>query len=394
MTDVALRLSDVVAAARWRSGLHDFGDEDFETPLRALLASLNDEARLNALGRSLQFERIVDLLVNRLRLQQFVRLHPAVLEERIHAPILVAGLPRTGTTLLQRMLSIEPALLGTRWYEMRFPVPAPDWDFRPENDARIDKAHAEVAALIASNPDLLSIHPLDAVAADEDLLLLENTFFSAIPGSQAWVPSYNRLFESTDTTAAYRYHRKMLQALQWQRRRCGEAVDGRPWVLKSPAHMHEIDAFFAVYPDARVVMSHRDPMACMPSISSFYFGVWKVYSDAADAATCGEYCTAFYARSLRRAQARQAAHPRAFLDLEYRQLVAEPAAFMAALFDFIGLPLRPEVLAAMLAWRDANQRGNRAEHRYRPADFGLGEPAIRALFADYYARRDFARDVR
>lgn len=389
MTAFPLQLSRLIDAARQRSGLNDFGDDDFETPLQRLLASLNDEAGLNALGRSLQFERISDLLVNRLRIQDLATRHPEILEEEVTAPILVAGLPRTGTTMLQRILATEPALLSTRWYELRFPVPALDWDFRPEHDERIEKARAEVAALIASNPDLLSIHPLDAVAADEDLLLLENTFLSAIPGSQVWVPSYNRFFESTDTTAAYRYHKKILQLIQWQRRRGGEPIDGRPWLLKSPAHMHDIAAFFAVYPDARVVMSHRDPLACMPSISSFYFEVWKVYSDAVSPVVCGKYCTEFYARSLRRAQAQQAGNPQAFFDLQYRRLVAEPDAVMAELFEFLSIPLLPQTLAAMHRWQAMNRRSERATHHYRLEDFGLSEAGIRAEFADYYARGDF-----
>lgn len=392
MENSLLRLSDVIEAAQLRSGLHDFGEEDFETPLQMLMTSLNEEAGLNELGRSLQFERIVDLLVNRLRLQHFMTRHPEIVEEEVKAPILIAGLPRTGTTMLQRILSSEPALLGTRWYEMRFPVPAFDWDFAPANDERIGKAKAEVAALIANNPDLLSMHPLDAMAADEDLLLLENTFLSAIPGSQAWVPSYNRFFESADTTAAYRYHKKMLQFIQWLRRRSGEVVDGKPWVLKSPAHMHDIAAFFTVYPDARVVVSHRDPIACMPSISSLYFGVWKVYSDNADPKVCGKYCTEFYARSLSRTRARQLVNPQVFFEFDYRQLIAEPDAVIARLFDFIDIPLPPETLAAMGEWRDINRRSGRAAHRYQLGDFGLSEPGIRMQFADYYARYDFSRE--
>jgi hypothetical protein len=389
MKKARLRLSDVMEEARLRSGLHDFGDEDFETPLRVLLASLSEEAALNELGRSLQFERITDLLVNRLRLQHFITRHPEIVDEEVRAPVLIAGLPRTGTTMLQRILSREPALLGTRWYEMRFPVPAFDWDFVPAHDERINKAKAEVAALIANNPDLLSMHPLDAMAADEDLLLLENTFFSVMPGSQACIPSYNRFFESADTTAAYRYHRKMLQFIQWQRRRSGESVDGRPWLLKSPAHMHEISAFFAVYPDSKVVMSHRDPMACMPSISSLYFGVWKIYSDVADPKVCGEYCTEFYARALRRTQERQDKDPSVFFDIDYQQLVGEPDAVIPRLFEFLGIPLLPESRDAMQEWRKENRRSGRAMHRYRIEEFGLSEAGIRQQFTDYYARRIF-----
>lgn len=389
MGDTGLTLPALVAAARQRSGLSDFGDEDFETPLRVLLRSLNDEAGLNELGRSLQFERITELLVNRLRLQQFIARHPEIVDEEVRAPIVVAGLPRTGTTMLQRILAQEPALLSTRWYEVRFPVPALDWDFAPAHDERITRARAEVAALIANNPELLSIHPLDAMQADEDLMLLENTFLGAIPASQAHVPTYNLFFESADMTAAYRYHKKLLQFMQWQRRQGGEIIDGKPWLLKSPAHMHDIAAIFTVYPDARFVMSHRDPLACVPSISSLHYGIWKIYSDGADAHACGVYCQDFYAVSLRRAYAAQQKFPRQFFDLEYRQLVNQPDTVLAALFDFIGMPLLPETLAAMQQWRRENRRTIRAPHQYRLEEFGLSESGVRAAFGDYYARHDF-----
>jgi hypothetical protein len=389
MSEIELTLPLLIAAAQQRSGLGDFGAEDFETPLQVLLQSLNEEAHLNELGRSLQFERITELLVNRLRLQQFMTRHPEIADEEVRAPIIIAGLPRTGTTMLQRILAEEPALLGTRWYEMRFPVPAFDWDFNPAHDVRKARARAEVAALIASNPELLSMHPLDAMAADEDLMLLENTFFSVMPGSQARVPSYNRFFESADTTHAYRYHKKLLQFSQWQRRRSGDAVDGKPWVLKSPAHMQEIAAIFAVYPDAIFVLSHRDPLACIPSISSLYFAVWKVYSNAADPRACGAYCRDFYALALRRAQAAQQQLPRQFLDIEYRQLIDAPDSAIARLFDFIGIPLLPETAAAMAEWRRQNRRTIRTAHQYRLEEFGLSEPGIRAAFAEYYMRHEF-----
>jgi sulfotransferase family protein len=389
MSEIELSLSALIAAAQRRCGLNDFGSEDFETPLQVLLTSLNEEANLNMLGRFLQFERLTELLVNRLRLQQFIARHPEILEEQVRAPLVIAGLPRTGTTMLQRIISVEPNLLSTRWYEMRFPVPALDWDFAPERDERIGKAQAEVAALIAANPDLLSMHPLDAMAADEDLLLMENTFLSVMAGSQAHVPSYNYFFETTDTTPVYRYHKKLLQFMQWQRRRGGDAVDNKRWVLKSPAHMHEIAALFAVYPDVKIVLSHRDPLACIPSISSLYFAVWKVYSDNVDPRACGRYCKNFYALALRRTREAQQKHPQQFLDLDYRQLIKEPDAAIARLFDFIGIPLLPQTAAALQQWRQQNRRSQRAAHQYDLAEFGLDEAGVRAAFADYYPRHNF-----
>jgi hypothetical protein len=386
--NIDLTVAALVAEAERRSGLHDFGSEDFSTPLQALLNSLNAEANLNALGRSLQPERLIELLINRLRLEHFVKCHPEILNEPIEAPIVIVGLPRSGTTMLQRILSVDTRLLSTRWYEMRFPAPAFDWNFDPANDARIGKAKAEVQALIAANPDLLSMHPLDAIAADEDLMLLENTFYSVMPGSQAYVPSYNVFFEHSDTTAAYRYHKKLLQFLQWQRRHNDEAIEKRRWVLKSPAHMHEIAALFSVYPDALILQSHRDPMACMPSISSLYFAVWKIYSDHADPQHCGAYTTEFYARALRRTAAAKKNRPTQFHDFAYNQLATDPDTTLAAIYDFIGLSLSASLRQKMQQWRDINRREQRAQHKYELAEYGLSETKLRAAFADFYVEHE------
>lgn len=377
--------------ARRETGLADFGPPTFVPPLTALVESLEHEADLNAIGVGLQRTRLVELLKNRLRLQALLERHPEIEDEPIAPPVIILGLPRTGTTMLQRLLSTDPRFLPTRWYEVRFPVPDPDWNFDEAHDARIPRAQAEVAAMIAANPELLAIHPLDALAPDEDLMLLENAFLSSVPGSQANLPSYNAFYERDDGRISTREHRRMLQLLQWQRRRAGHAVDGRPWLLKAPAHMSIFEAMRETYPGARFIMSHRDPLACIPSISSLYFEFWRIASDHADPAACGRYSAHFYGAALDRTIAAAAKEPDRFLDLEYEDLMRRQDEVLERIYAFLGWPIEPQTRAGFARWRAENPRDRRKPHHYRIEDFGLTRRGLEQAYAGYRARRGYDR---
>ncbi len=382
-------VDDLIAQARSETGLEDFGDSDHLPPLEALVDSLEREADLSSMGVSLQRSRLVELLKNRLRFHAFLRRSPEILEERLAPPVIILGLPRTGTTMLQRLISTDRRLLAARWYEVRFPVPDLEWCFVEAEDARVDVARAEVAALVAANPELLSIHPLDALAPDEDLMLLENSFLSTVPGSQARIPGYNVFYERDDARVPTRYHRKLLQFLQWQRRRMGYSVDGKPWLLKSPAHMYILDAMLETYPDARFITSHRDPLACIPSISSLYFEQWRVYSDHADPAECGRFSARFYGAALDRLVAAAAKHPDRFLDVEYEDLMGRQDQALEQIYAFLGWPIERETRAGFERWRAENRRDRRKPHHYRIEDFGLTPGELEATYSDYRARRGY-----
>src|SRR6185436_11162743 len=226
--------ASIVAEARAKAGLNDFGDESFREPMRVLLAALDREAGLVDFGRAAQRGRIVDLLVNRLRAEDAFRRHPEILDEEIGAPIVIVGLPRTGTTLLHRTLAQDPRLYSVRWFECRYPARIPGGG-TGDADPRIPQAKAEVQAMLDGSPALAAIHPLDAMAADEEILLLEQSFLSTVPESAANVPSYGRWLDAHDQAPAYRYLRKLLQLLQWQKRQLGERAER--WVLKTPHHL-------------------------------------------------------------------------------------------------------------------------------------------------------------
>lgn len=384
-------VDELIAQARRETGFAEFGTLEFLPPLNALVESLEQESDLNATGVALQRARIVELLKNRLLFQAHLERHPEIEDEELAPPVVILGLPRTGTTMLQRLVSTDARFIATRWYEVRFPVPALDWRFDDATDARIPVAQAEVAALIDANPELLSIHPLDALAPDEDLMLLENCFLSSVPGSQVRMPSYNAFYEADDGRLSTRYHRKLLQFLQWQRRRAGHAVDGKPWLLKAPAHGSIIDAMLATYPGLRCITSHRDPLACIPSISSMYVETWRIYSDRLDPSEAGHYTAHYYGQALERVRAATRREPGRFLDVEYEDLMKRQDDALERIYAFLGWPLTDAARAGFARWRAENPRDKRKPHQYRIEDFGLTREGLASMYADYRASRGYDR---
>ena len=386
---MTLSVEQMMMQAVSETGIDSFKDKDFLPALNTLVNSLNEEATLNELGNQLQYARLTELLKTRLKLEAFEEAYPEILQEELSPPIVILSLPRTGTTMLQRLLATDRRFLSTLWYEVRFPVPELNWDFRTETDTRIPTAKAEVAALIEANPDLLSIHPLDAIAPDEDLLLLETTFLSSVPGSQANIPTYNKFYENDDALAATRYHKKLLQFLQWQRRQCGMDVEDKPWLLKSPAHMYTVAAIRLVYPGARFMTSHRNPLACVPSISSFYYNQWVVYSNKVDATTCGEVTSHFFNAGLERAHQASLEEPASFLDFEYEDLIGKQDEILQQIYNFIDWDMTPECRQGIENFRKNNPRNKRKPHDYSLEQFGLSAQGLKDSFSSYFDRRSY-----
>lgn len=384
-------VAELIDQARRETGLSRFGSEEFLPPLGALVDSLENESDLNATGVALQRARIVELLKNRLRFQAQIERHPEIEDEALVPPVLILGLPRTGTTMLHRLVSTDRRFLAARWFEVRFPVPDLDWNFDASRDPRIAVAEAEVAALIAANPELLSIHPLDAHEPDEDLMLLENCFLSSVPGSQVRMPGYNAFYESDDGRLSTRYHRRLLQFLQWQRRRAGQDVAGRPWLLKAPAHGFIIDAMLDVYPGMRCIVSHRDPLACIPSISSFYVETWRIYSDRLDPSEAGRYAAHYYGEALERVRRAARREPGRFLDVEYEDLVKRQDEALEQIYAFLDWPLDRVTKDGCARYRARHPRDRRKPHQYRIEDYGLSRALLASMYADYRASRGYDR---
>ncbi|MBU0538613.1 MAG: sulfotransferase, partial [Gammaproteobacteria bacterium] len=158
--EVDLSVETLLAAAMDATGLQDFGDASFREPLNVLVQALNEEADLNPGGRFGQYQRILNILINRLRVEAWIDKHPEILDEEINSPVVIIGLQRTGSTFFHRILAADTRFYAPLWYEVRNPAPELDWDFSGK-DARITSAEAEVAGMLAANPELAAIHPMD-----------------------------------------------------------------------------------------------------------------------------------------------------------------------------------------------------------------------------------------
>ncbi len=384
--------ASILAEARARAGLAEFGDESFREPLRRMLRAFETEAGLNENGRIAQRERTVGLLVNRLRVEEWLRRHPEIPGEKISAPIVIAGLPRTGTTLLHRVISQDPGIFAALWYELRNPAPFAGSDFR-KDDPRIPDAVAQVKAILDGVPELASIHPWDPVGADEEIMLLEYTFLSTMPLSAAHVPEFASWVAQQDQRPAYRYLERLLKFLQWQKGQAGQK--GERWVLKAPYHLNFIDVLFEVFPDAVVVQTHRDPLETIPSISSMTYALWRLAADDPDPVEVGRQWGGWFCRALGRClELRDARYGGRFVDVWYQDALRDPIAEVRRIYAFVGRELEAPAESRMRAWLRDNARDKRAPHEYSLETFGLTRARIERDFAAYRRRFILGREIR
>ncbi|MEM0955297.1 MAG: sulfotransferase [Pseudomonadota bacterium] len=383
-------VSSIVQQAQAVDGLQDFGDEAaFGEALNRLVISLDREAALNALGVQVLRQRVVDILANRLRVEAWIKRHPEILDEEICQPLVIVGLPRTGTTMLHRTIAADHRMSAPLWFETRYPCPPLDWDPTMEDPRRVAGV-AEMKAMLDANPDLLSVHPMDAEGPDEDIMLLEQSFYSYNIQSFAHVPGFDAWIESQNHRPGYDYLKLLLKFLQWQRRQTGQTVER--WVLKAPHHLHFLDLVFEVFPDARIVQSHRDPVETIPSLASMIYELWRIYSDEADPTTVGEQWARKFAEGMQRSLAvREAVSSDRFLDLWFADTVSDPLGEIARVYDFIGMRLTPEAEAEMRQWQDFNRRELRPGHDYSLDTFGFTEEALCRQFAEYRERYILSR---
>ena len=271
-------LGAVLADAQRKEALTDWGPGEFEEPLTVLLDDY-PRAGLNAIGEHILRSGIVHSLRMRLRAQEWIRRHPEILEETITAPIVVVGMMRSGTTLLQRLLAADPRLHCARGWEVVEAAPKLDYDFTG-TDPRIAVSEAREAKSRELAPELFAIHPMYAREAEEEIVFLADTFLSHVPESGAHLPKYRSWLDAQDFAPAYTYLHRMLRFLQWQKRQRG--LTAQRWVLKSPAHLGYLDALRAEFPDLHVVHMHRDPRITIASGASLNATLHAMHADTVD----------------------------------------------------------------------------------------------------------------
>jgi hypothetical protein len=369
----------LLALAQQQTGLHAFDDAPLEEPLQHLIAALNSEANLNANGRAMWHHRLLNTLIARLRAHDWFQRKPEILDEQIVAPLIILGLTRTGTTLLQRLIASDTRFYSAAWWENRFPVPALD-DINGAQ--RIAMAKAEVAAILQTSPELAAIHPWDAMGADEDIMLIDQTLLSNTSATLAHVPSYQVWIDRQDLEPAYRYLKKMLQLLQWQKKQRG--VSGERWLLKTPTHLGHIDTILKLFPDAQFVQTHRDPIQTLPSYASMIYNLWLGVSDSAAAIAAGQLSNATMHRDLYRCMAARDTLPRElFFDVDFRETVSDPIALIERIYQHFGIAMTAIARAQIQTYMNNNPREKRPAHNYTLEQFGLSAAQVKTQYREY-----------
>jgi hypothetical protein len=378
--DDSLDVDRLVAAARRKTGLSDFGDGWFREPLRVLIKSINEEARLTPMGVRIQQVRLVSALAIRLRAEHLLKQHPEIRDLDLGKVIVIAGLQRTGTTLLHRLIAGDPAVRALRAWEALSPVP-----LRGEEPGdprrRIREAKLAARAIRFLAPDFLAVHPIEWDAPEEDVLLLDASFMSQSPEATMHVPRYSRWLEGQDHQRPYEYLATLLKILHWQR-------PARGWVLKTPHHLEHLDVLLDVFPGASVVQTHRDPGKSVPSFWSMVAHARGMLSDDVDPEEIGRHWLRKTRRILERSMsARRTTADGVFVDVAYRSLVRDPLGELRRVYEVAGLDFTEAAQAAASAALARNVKDRYGRHAYSSASFGFDGRDLDEYFGFY--RREY-----
>jgi len=376
-----ISVEGLMQEAQRQTGLADFGPDRFLEPLRVLVDSIMREAALTERGMAAQRARLVNGLANRLRKRALLADHPEIHDEHVQVAFAIVSLPRTGSTMLQRLLGASPRLTATRWWEAIFPLPMPG-EARGENHVRIAQAEALIKQITDAAGGLAAIHPMDPHAHDEDLLVVEQSFVSTMAEAMMYVPSYGQYVLGVDAGWVYDELAEYLQILQWQSAERQGANAGRRWVLKSPNHLLHVPVILERFPECVIVMTHRDICQVMGSWYSMAEQLRCADSAADRIAANVAHWNMRWRAGMDAVRVARLAHPGRFFDVAYRDLLAAPLEVVAAIHARGQVRFGTAERAAVAAWMEANPRDNRPSHRYSLAQFGEAEAAIRALFPE------------
>ena len=367
----------LLGEAKKITGLNFLGNPLFEEGFNKLVDSINNEADLNEIGIQAQHHRLIGVLSNMLRIEDAVINHPEILNEQIVAPIVIVGLPRTGSTMTHRLLAADPRHTAMLWWEGRYPAMLPNEE-RGNPSERMDLGKAEVDAVVAASPEALTIHPWDYKGADEEILLLEHTFFSTVPESFMRLPSYSSWVEDQDHIHAYNQLKIMLQYLQWQ----NPGREKKRWVLKSPHHLGFIDKLLIVFPDSKVIQTHRDPQKTVPSFCSMCANLFEPLTNSYDKNNIGSHWANKLSKVLNHCMKVSNANPDNFLNLDFLKMIEDPIAEMSIVYQFIDQDFTDQAENAMTAWKEENQH-EMGSHQYSLEEFGLAPTFIETNFNEY-----------
>ena len=391
-----LRACNVVGVARFdmeigrlmeqasrETGLNNFGDERFLEPLQVLLKAYREEADMNPIGRALARSNVLRLLKGRLYAEQVITQNPQVLHQSLGDPVVIVGLGRSGTTRLHRLLAADERFLHLKSWESVYPAPYPEcFDARAEGttDPRITTLEQALKAVLYMSPQIAAVHPLGTFEVEEEIGLLQHAFATQLFEILSPIPSFAEYLMTTDQTPAYEYLARLLKVVSWFR----DDPPGKTWLLKSPQHMQDLDALLKVFPGARILCPHRDPVKVVGSLCSMAWNSMVRDNDNVTPQWVGQEWLSKTQRMVAKTRAVRSAMPaEQQYDLLYAGISADWESAMQGVYDYLGMPFTAQARNGMQAWLEENRQHKHGAHKYALADFGLDEAQVEAALADY-----------
>jgi hypothetical protein len=379
---IDLSVESLLAAARKETGLAHYGDESFLPAMGALLASLEAEANLNPFGRFVAKSRIDNTLKNRLWADACFAAHPEIRQRRLTAPIVIIGPHRSGTTRLHSMMATDTGLRHLKAWQGINPAPR-----LGQQDMGVAARYNEVKQMLDARaeiyPGAYLAHPMRADWPEEEMLLLNHSFCGFTPLGLYHVPGYYRWFLGAEKGFAYRTMTDLMKLISWSQ---GEAED-KPWILKNPQHMLDLEVLLASFPDAKLVFTHRDPLKTVGSTLSLMWFYTVQHTDEPCRAQVRDIWLDFCEQAARRCMRwRENIPAPQQLDVHYEAMNRDWRGVMRRIYDFAGIEFSTAAEQAMVAWLDASHREKtHGGHRYTLEDFGTSR-------AEVDARMMFARE--
>ncbi len=377
---ISLEKENLLKTARKRAGLENFGEPWFHEPLGRFLESLEKDAALTPMGRIIAREGILQMLENRLRVEDHAARHPEFENGEIRRPLVIVGLPRSGTTILHSLLDQDPANRAPLSWECLSPMPPP----RPEtygSDPRIAGVQKQFDQIYRLAPGFEAVHPMAADMPQECVAIWSHCFMTPQYHVQFNVSGYQKWLDRQDMSRVYRYYRRFLKLLQ------SGGVKGDRWLLKSPGHLHCYDSLLEIFPDAGVIFTHRDPVTVVASLTSLTCMLRSISSDHVDPVATGrnelEWWEYLMGRSVE--LRKKLVHKKdQFFDLHLSEIVKDPLGAVERIYRHFDMELTGEVRNRMKRFMAENPREKHGNHTYRAEDFGINPVRERERFTSYY----------
>lgn len=389
-----MEVNALLAAARKDTRLSEFGDERYLEPLKLLIKSYNEEADLNPIGRFLARTNISRLLKGRLYAEDLIARHPEILERDLGNPVVIVGLARSGTTRLHRLLAADERFLHLKSWESVYPIPYPECFTAREagkTDPRITALEQGLKAVLYMGPQIAAVHPLGTFEVEEEIGLLQHAFATQLFEIQSQLPGFAHHLMTTDQTPAYEYLARLMKIVSWFR----NDPPGKTWLLKSPQHMQDLDALMNVFPGARIVCPHRDPVKVVGSSCSMAWNSVVRDNDNATPAWVGNEWFTKTQSMLNKTLAVRATMPaNQQYDLLYADITADWEQAMQGVYSFLDMPFADQARSGMQAWLDENKQHKHGAHKYSLDEFGLETHQVRSALRFYSERFSIPQEIK